>query len=140
MAALDDEMLSIIRALPQRDFAESPKCDTQALMYHWRKLPQVVFLSRQICTRVCRDKTRLLSRQNYAYCDKTFVATKLWLSRQNISRDKRQTICRDKHAVVATKDEFCRDQHVFAATKIIPVAAVANDTNVGLDTIVFRTK
>ena len=75
--------------------------------YHWRELPQVSFLSPQ--TRVCRDKTRLLSRQKYTCRDKTFVPTKLCLSKQNIfvatkllSRQTR--VCRDKHTFVATKD------------------------------------
>ena len=35
-------------------------------------------------THVCHDKTRLLLRQKYACRDKTFVATKLCLSGQNI--------------------------------------------------------
>ena len=57
-------------------------------------------LSRQ--TRVCRDQTRLLSRQNYACRDKSFAATKLCLSLQNI--------------FVATKR---LSRQIFAATNII---------------------
>ena len=38
---------------------------------------QAYFLSRQ--TRVCLDKTRILSRQKNACCNKTFVATKIML-------------------------------------------------------------
>ena len=64
--------------------------------YHWRELLQVSFLWRQ--TRICCDKTRLLSRQKYACRDKTFVAT---------------NICRDKHNFAVTKvlrqAYFCRD-------------------------------
>ena len=57
-------------------------------------------MSRQ--TRVCRDKTRLLSRQKYACRDKvTFVATNTFLSRQNMS---------------------------FVATKMILVAAPVRDS------------
>ena len=73
--------------------------------YHWRELPQVSFrrdkhqtfcrekllLSRQ--TRLCLDKTHLLSRQRYACRDKhNFVATKV-LSRQAF-------FCRDKRRVM----------------------------------------
>ena len=55
--------------------------------YHWRERPQVSFSSRQ--TRVCHDRTRLLSRQKYACRDKImFVATK-YLSRQT-------RVCRNK--------------------------------------------
>ena len=136
-------------------------------MYHWRELPQELFLSRQrFCrnkgfvttntylsrqTRVCRDKTRLLSRQKYACRGKIFVATKLCLLRQicfiktsvattkhlsrqqNFSRDKTKYFCCDKYTSVATKDMFCRNKHtfvkhVFVATKMIFVAALANDT------------
>ena len=44
---------------------------------------------------VCRDKTRLLSRQKYACHDKTFVATKICLSQQS-------RVCHDKSILVAT--------------------------------------
>ena len=94
------------------------------------ELLPVSFLSRQ--TRVCHDWTRLLSRERYACLHKTFVTTKLCLSRQNIwswqtfGRGK----CHDKHTFVTRKDVFCRDKHVsrdksklvvtkwFVATKI----------------------
>ena len=46
------------------------------LIYHWRQLPQVPFLSRP---RFCRDKTCLLSRQTRVCRDKTFVVTKMVL-------------------------------------------------------------
>ena len=96
-------------------------------------------LSRQPCVCVCRDKTRLLSRQKYACRDKimfvaantcTFVSTKGVFLR----------VCRDKSKLVATKimfvatnicrdkNMFCRrDKHNFVATKMILVAAPAND-------------
>ena len=61
-----------------------------------------IILLRQ--TYFCRDKTRLLSRQKYAYGR--------------------------KHTFVATKDAFCRDKHVFVATESILVAAPADDTSV----------
>ena len=53
------------------------------------------FFSQQ--TRVCCDRTRLLSRQSI------LVATKLCLSRQSY---------------VCPKDGFCLDKHVFVATKV----------------------
>ena len=101
----------------------------------------------QIC--VCCDKGHLLSRQKYACCDKTFVATKLCLSRQNICHvcrdkhtfchDKRgfvttntclswQKFCCDKHTFVTTKLVFCCNKHVFVMTKIILEAAPASDS------------
>ena len=90
-------------------------CAISPIIYHWRELPQVSFLSRQ--TRVCWDKTRLLSRQNYACRDKTFVATKLCLSQQNI--------------VVATTvfvaTKVCRYKSKLVATKMILVAAPVCD-------------
>ena len=85
-----------------------------AVEYDWRELPQVSFLSRQ--RRVCRDKyvfvttntmggtttkIRLLSRQKYACCDKSFVAIKLCL-----------------HSFVDTKDVFCRDKHLFSHREV----------------------
>ena len=45
-------------------------------------------------TRVCRDKTHLLSRQKYACCDESFVARKYFFA---------TNICRDKHVFVAIK-------------------------------------
>ena len=50
--------------------------------------------------------------------DKGFDATNIILSRQNFSYDKR--------TFVATKDVFCRDKHV--ATKMILVAALASNS------------
>ena len=86
-------------------------------------------LSRQI--RVCRhkymmghDKTRLLSRQKYACCDKRFVATNMCLSRQvltSIQAYKIMFLCRDK-TFVATKI-FSRDKDVFVATKVLTFVA-----------------
>ena len=43
--------------------------------YHWRELPQVSFLSQQ---KFCRDKH--CQQQKYAYHDKTFVTTNIFLS------------------------------------------------------------
>ena len=46
-----------------------------ALVYHWRELPQVSFLSRQKYA-FCKSMrtTKLLSRQNYVYSDKIFLS------------------------------------------------------------------
>ena len=50
-------------------------------LYHWLELPQVSF--------VCRNKTRLLSRQKYTCSGKTFVATKyFWGTNTCLSRQK----------------------------------------------------
>ena len=51
--------------------------------------------------------TKVLSQQSH-FPDKH--RTKVWLSRQ--------TFCRNKHTIVATKDMFCRDERVFVATKV----------------------
>ena len=79
---------------------------SQHAFYHWRELPQVWFFATSMIfvattvllweTRVCRHKTRLLSRQKYARRDKTF--------------------CRGKHVFAATKDVFCRNKGMLAAT------------------------
>ena len=58
----------------------------------------LIFVGTKVC--VCRDKTRLLSRQKYA--------------------------CRDK-IVCLSRQMFCDDKHTFVATKIILVAAPAKD-------------
>ena len=75
----------------------------------------------------------------HVFChDKTFVVTKLCLSRQNFCHDKntlsRQTyFCRDKRHVLSLTNTclswqtcVCRDK-TFVATKIILVAAPANN-------------
>ena len=54
--------------------------------YHWQELPQVSFLSRQTC---------VLSWQNYACLDETFVVT---------------YICHNN---------FCRDKYNFVVTKVV---------------------
>ena len=106
--------------------------------YQWRELPQLGFLSRQkfrrdkhvfVATKhiLCRDKTHLLSRQNNACRDKTFVGINIFLSQQDVCRDKHifvgtKRVCRDKYTFVATKfvaTKLCRDKHSFVATNII---------------------
>ena len=74
---------------------------------------------------LCRDRTRLLSRQNYA--STVFIATKVCLSRQNyVCRDK--LLSRQKTCFVVT-NTFCRDKHkTFVASKMILMAAPANDS------------
>jgi len=76
---------------------------TMVLRYHWLEMPQVSFLSRQ--TRVCHNKTRLLSRHKHACRDKRFVAASMF--------------CRDKHVFVTTKHVFCRDTSMLVATKVL---------------------
>ena len=100
--------------------------------------PKTFFFSFSPQSRVCHDK----SKQNYVCRDKSFVATKICLSRHNVCCDKhtfvttKDVLCRaklklvttkpllrqkhvrrDKHTFVATKDMFCRDKHMFGATK-----------------------
>ena len=80
------------------------------------------------------------SRQKYACRDKTFVATKLCLSRQKTKTKNFVVVVvvvvvvfpakHTKHVFVATKLTFCRDKHVFVATKLMLVAAPASDSGV----------
>ena len=70
-----------------------------AVNYHWREMPQALFLSRQI--RVFATK---------------HVATNIILSRRTTS------------ILNFSLDVFCCDKHVFVATKIILVAAPTNDS------------
>ena len=63
----------------------------QADIYCWLELPQVSFLSWQMFwqmwqTRVCHDKTCLISRQKYACGNKTSVVADTFLSQQSLSR------------------------------------------------------
>ena len=67
----------------------------KALKYYWRELPQVPFLSWEMC----------FWQQKY------FVMTNIILSQQ--------MFCHDKHTFVATKDIFCHDKYVFVMTKLI---------------------
>ena len=134
---------------------KSPHLDSAdkyvGLVYHWRELPQVPFLSWQ---------TRVLSRQNtsfvatkHVFCrDKSMLAATKVLSRQKFCRGKhparilllrqktsskdviqrrllsRQTrVCCDKRRRLSR--EMCRDKS-FVATKMILMAAPANDTSV----------
>ena len=95
--------------------------------YHWRELPQVSFMSWQKFRHsVCRNKTGLFSRQNYACHDKSFVATKVCLLRQTkllswqIFVTANLIMSGQNMSFVATK--------TFVATKIMLVAVPANDT------------
>ena len=107
---------------------------------HWQELPQVSFLSWQ---KTCFVRIKLLSWQMWVCCNKSFVATKICLSRQKFCRDKhtfvatedvfcgtntclsRQNFCRDKHILVfvvtnvcLSRQNFCRDKIMFVATNI----------------------
>ena len=101
--------------------------------YHWRELPQVLFLSRQ--TRVCRgeknvfccDKdmlvtTTLLSRQNY-------VATSILLSRQTrVCRDK-TCICRDKTRLLSRQNYVCRNKYLSRQKTCLSQQKFSRDKN-----------
>ena len=89
-------------------------------LYHWWELPQVSFLSRQ--KYACRDKTFAAtkicsSRQNIFVATKLlsrqiFVATKLCLSRQMF------VIFFAAAKVCLSRQNVCHDKHVFVATNI----------------------
>ena len=113
-----------------------------ALLYHWRELPQVSFCRDKhvfVTTKYvfCRNKSMLvatniilsrqvLSRQTYFCHDKlTFVATNtcsfdksMLVATKNLSQVLLQTFCCDKHVFVAT-ERFCCDKHNFVATKVL---------------------
>ena len=88
---------------------------------------------------VCHDKACYWSQQQYACRSKTFLATKLCLSRQIFVATNMclspQTFCLNKHTFVTTKDTFCYDKHVFVATK-----ACLSWQNFCCDKIVCRDK
>ena len=104
--------------------------------YNWRELPQVLLLSRQ--TRVCNDKTRLLSGQKYACRGKTFSSRQIFVAK-NMCLSRQAYLCRDKSVLVAIKlvginmclsrQTFCRCKHTFVATKMVVVAAASSDTD-----------
>ena len=106
--------------------------------YHWRELPQVPFCRDKVRqTRVCRDKTRLLSRPKYACHDKIF------LSRQNICHDK--YLLKQKYVFVARKlykYHSCRNKNVFVATNVILSTYFCRDKTriLSRQTRVFRNK
>ena len=89
---------------------------------HWRELPQVSFLSRQIFYHVfCSDKnmlaaTKRLSRQNYVCRNKIFVATNTCLSRQKFCRDKIMFVLRK---VLSRQEYVCRDKRFFARSILL---------------------
>ena len=114
--------------------------------YHWQELPQVSFWSQSFVvtntclspqtrwqTRVCCDKTRLLPRPKYACCDKTFVVTRLCLSRQKFCWDRyllwQTCICHDQSFVGTSMlllqhkqisfvvIKLCLSQQIFIVTK-----------------------
>ena len=65
--------------------------------YHWRELPQVSFLSRQM---FCHDKHVFVARKNVFCRIKSMLAAMKVLSRQNFCRDKYSSwqarVCRAK--------------------------------------------
>ena len=97
--------------------------------YHWRELPQLIFLSRQTFQNVfvvtlrvfCRDKTRLLSRQKYDCRDKSMIVA---------TSTSAPLVCRDKSFVTANIFLW-RQKTCFVATKQkrFFVAAPASVTN-----------
>ena len=87
-----------------------------------------LLVSRQ--TRVCRDKTRLLSRQKYAYivtllhCYKSMLTLlhcyNTCLSRQNTYFfATKHVYCRDKSMLTLLQAYVCRDKHDFVPTKVL---------------------
>ena len=76
----------------------------------------------------CRDKIHLLSRQKYACREKTFVATKLCLSWQNIFVATKLKLLSWQAYFCCNKRRVLSWQHVLVTTKMILVAAPTNDT------------
>ena len=66
--------------------------------------------------RVCRDKTRLLSRQNFCRNKIMVVATNICRNKGSVAT---KYVSHDKHTFVATKDVFRRDKPVSVATKVV---------------------
>ena len=90
------------------------------VLYHWRELPQVSFLSTQntsfVATKVCLPRQKYVCRNKH-----TFVATEICLRHvfvaTNISRDKSMLVATE--IFVATEIYVCRDKHTFVATKVL---------------------
>jgi len=106
--------------------------------YHWRELPQVLFLLRQMFCRdkhvfvttkhvFGRDESMLVAtklRINVKTLRKTFVATSIFLSRQRrFCHDKTRLLsqqtrfCRDKMRLLSRQNSACRDKILLVATK-----------------------
>ena len=88
-----------------------PRLLIHHVFYHWRELPQVLFLSRQ--TRVCREKR--------------FVSTSILLSRQKTCFVAKNTCdkiiaCRDKTRVY--RDTVCLSRHNFRRDEILVLTKV----------------
>ena len=98
------------------------------VIYHWRELPQVSFLSQQ---KFCRDKHMFVATKNTS-----FVATKACLLRKTFvitntcSSKILSYFCHDKRYVLSWQTHVCRDRHVccktVVVTKMILVAVPAN--------------
>ena len=122
------------RAVLELFFSESPtllggcRHPTTYHLYHWRELPQVSFLSRQMFCRGTRlfvsmfAVTKLLSQQNYVSRQNIFVVT-------HICRDKNVFVttkvlsrqayfCRDKRRVLSQQTHVCCDKSKLVATKL----------------------
>ena len=78
-----------------------------------RAATSTIFVATKL-TRVCRDKTRPLSRQKYACRDKRFVATKLCLLRQKTKRIATNVLSRKifvaTNTCLSRQTYFCRDK------------------------------
>ena len=128
-----------------------PSC--LAVLSHWRKLPQISFLSQQ--TRDCRDNHVFVTTKHFFCRDKSmlvatkrfvatkvastsillsrqktcFVSTKLCLSRQIFVVTN--VLSRQKYFVptniIFSRQNFCHGKHTFVATKMILMAAPASD-------------
>ena len=127
---------------------------TMALLYRWRELPQVSFLTclswqnmSFVTTKVCLSRQKYLSQHTFAaskdvlswqtrVChDKSMlVMTKLVTAKLCLSRQifVMTTVLSQQTKVLsqqAIKDVFCCDKDMFVTTNIILVAAPANDTS-----------
>ena len=99
-----------------------------------------------VTTNTCLSwQTRLLSRQKYAYCDKTFVTTNIFVAANFLLREifvvtniilTWQNACRDKLTFVATNKSFVATNVLWAKKKQkkkkLLVAVPASDTKVCL--------
>ena len=92
------------------------------LLYHWRELPQLSFLSRQ--TGVCLDKHVFVETKHVFCRDKIMFVETIFL---------RQIFCRNKHVFFATSILLSRQKtyfvptKLFVSTKMILMVAPASD-------------
>ena len=105
--------------LPRQTF-----CCDQIMFDKTFVVTSILSSQQKMCFYVFVTTKESLSQQNFC-CNKImFVATNIILNKSFVATK----LCLSRQILVSTKDVFCRNKHMFDATKIILVAAPINDT------------